>query len=883
MVGLTPMMEQYISIKKEHKEAILFFRLGDFYEMFFEDAEIASKILEITLTSREGGKGNRIPMCGIPFHAADNYIGKLIEAGLKVAICEQVEDPKATKGIVKREVIRTITPGTHIELNSLNDKANNYLISIVHLNNSFGLSAVDVSTGLFLVTEISGKDAINKLFDEIARLQPKEGIFSPDFLELEHVEQLLRQYPNLTYSTYHHWAFSYEHAFETLTKHFQTHSLDGFGCSGLTLAVKAAGALLDYINETQKIKLIHINNLKTYSTDQYMNLDASTRRNLELTKTIRDGSAKGTLLWILDYTVTAMGGRLLKSWLEQPLINPQEVEKRLNANQELIDNIFLRSDIRNLLKEVYDLERLIGRIAYGTANAKDLLALKKSISILPQILEHLTWGQSPLIIEIYKLIDPLIDIYKLLDLAINEDPPFSLREGGLIKEKYNEYLDQLHLASREGKNWIAKLEGEEKERTGIKSLKVGFNKVFGYYIEITNANRGNVPDDYIRKQTLSNAERFITPALKEYESMILGAEDKIVQLEYELFVEIRKQLETDVPRIQKTAGALAQLDALISLAEAALKGNYVKPTISIDGVLDIKGGRHPVVESMLRDQWFVPNDTYLNNQDNQIGIITGPNMAGKSTYMRQTALIVLMAQIGSFVPAESAQIGIVDRIFTRVGASDDLAMGQSTFMVEMNEVANILNNATSNSLVILDEIGRGTSTFDGLSIAWAVVEYLHHFKGIGAKTLFATHYHELTELEEILPGVKNYSIAVKEQGDDIIFLRKIINGGTDRSYGIQVARLAGLPQIVIQRAKEILLTLECQEDIGKEQRETYSILATDNNNLAASGIQTSIFPEQPKHHPVLDELKKIDLMTLTPIEAMNIINRLQQKIKEDVI
>lgn len=863
MSKLTPMMQQYMDIKNEHQDAILFFRCGDFYEMFFTDAEVASRELEITLTARDA---QRVPMCGVPFHAGDVYIGRLIEKGYKVAICEQVEDPQLAKGIVKREVIRIITPGTVLDANLLDDKQNNYLVAIATDETGYGLAVVDISTGQFMVTELTSHRGQQKLFDELSRLQPAECILEQELFENEDIKTGINRSCRAFISSYNENSFGFKAAHKALLSHFCTLSLDGFGCQGLTIGISAAGAVIDFLKASQKTSLEHINKLMVYSTGDFMFLDSATRRNLEITKTIRDGNRRGSLLWILDNTVTAMGGRLLKSWLEQPLIDIAKIQERLDATEELTKNLFLREDIKKNLAEVYDLERLIGRVSYGAANGKDLIALKNSLRVLPKVKDLLKQAKSTLLKELHEIIDLLTDVTTLIEEAVENDPPFSVREGGIIKSGYHVEVDRLRSATKEGKHWIASLEAKEREKSGIKSLKVGFNKVFGYYIEVTKANMEMVPAYFIRKQTLANAERYITPELKEYESTILGAEERITQLEYELFVQVREQVAKHTKRIQNTAGIIAQLDVLISFAEAAVKNGYVKPVITSSDNIVIRDGRHPVVEKVLQRDLFVPNDTLLDNQENNLIIITGPNMAGKSTYMRQVALITLLAQTGCFVPATEAEIGIVDRIFTRVGASDDLATGQSTFMVEMNEVANILNNATEKSLIILDEIGRGTSTFDGLSIAWAVAEYIHNKEKIGAKALFATHYHELTELAEIYTGVQNYSIAVKEKGDDIIFLRKIITGGADRSYGIQVARLAGLPLEVVNRAKEILVTLEKQEDVGKGEREV--AVATDlDDELKAR--QLSFFPDLDMGDPILKELKNLNLLEMTPLEAMN--------------
>ncbi len=879
MAELTPMMKQYLSIKEEHPDTILFFRLGDFYEMFFEDAEKASRALEITLTSREGGSGNRVPMCGVPHHAAENYIARLIEKGFRVAICEQVEDPRMAKGIVKREVTRIITPGTVIDSSMLDESKYNYIVGIIKDEFGYGISVAEASTGYFAVSEITGAKAMMQLIDEISRIKPAECILPEDLKESTELIQKLSAAAAMSLTFYRQALFNFKTCYSLLTEHFGTSSLEGFGCETFKLGIRAAGGILAFLKETQKTSLSHIHKIEPYTTENYMLLDSATRRNLELTQTIRENQKKGSLLWVIDYTVTSMGARLLKVWIEQPLLDPVQINERLDAVEELASNVFLRSDLRKLLNKIYDLERLAGRIAYGTANAKDLVALKNSLEVLPQIRELLKCIHSAGLLSIHASLDIMEDVAFLIRNSIDEDPPFSVRDGGVIKPGCNEEVDRLRTASREGKDWIASLEAKEKERTGIKSLKIGYNKVFGYYIEVTRANLSGVPDNYMRKQTLANAERFITPELKEYENLIIGAEDRLNQIEYDLFCEVRNLINKEVPRIQKCAAVVSSLDVFQSQAEAAIQNNYTKPVINEKDLLDIKSGRHPVVEKVLNGEPFVPNDTYLDASGYRLDIITGPNMAGKSTYMRQVALICLMAQIGSFVPAEQANLCIVDRIFTRVGASDDLATGQSTFMVEMNEVANILNNASASSLVILDEIGRGTSTFDGLSIAWAVAEYILDQRRIGAKTLFATHYHELTELADIFPGVQNHSIAVKEKGEDIIFLRKIIPGGADRSYGIQVARLAGLPNEVLVRAKEVLNTLETTEDLLKGQREVAA--ATRKKSMSdSSGAQMSIFEEPLPENPVLLELKNLDILNLTPLEALNILYSLHKKAQD---
>lgn len=857
MSKLTPMMEQYFEIKKNYNDCLLFVRLGDFYEMFYEDAIIATKELEITLTGKNCGQEEKAPMCGVPYHSAEAYISRLVEKGYKVAICEQIEDPKEAKGIVKRDVIRVVTPGTILDNAVLDEKKNNYLMSIYLSNNKYGISVIDISTGEFLTTQLDNSSE-NKLIDEIGRFNPAEIICNEAFINTEIAENIKDRF-DIFISTFHKWAFEYDTAFKNLCHHFSVVSLDGYGLKKMNLSVCSSGAVLQYLIETQKTNLSHILNISTYSTSQYMMLDISSRRNLELTETFREKSRKGSLLWVLDRTKSVLGARLLRKWIEQPLLNSDDIRKRINSVEELKEDSLLREEIKEYLGTIYDIERLMTKIVYGTANARDLTALKISLKVLPYIQQLLIDCKSDYLKEIYEIFDVCEDIYELIENSILEEAPFSVREGGLIKEGYNAEVDKLREAKNNGTIWLAELEQSEKEKTKIKTLKIRYNKIFGYYIEVTNSNLNMIPDRYIRKQTVANAERYITPELKELEETILGAEEKIIELEYNLFSKIRIEIADNVGRIQKTAQLIAIIDVLQSLGEAAEKENYVKPQITNDGVLSIIEGRHPVVEKTMEQ--FISNDTQLDTKYNRLSIITGPNMAGKSTYMRQVALIVLMAQIGSFVPAQEAHVSVVDRIFTRVGASDDLASGQSTFMVEMSEVANILNNATKNSLLILDEIGRGTSTFDGLSIAWAVLEYISNENIIGAKTLFATHYHELTELEGKLPGVVNYCIDVKEKNDIIVFLRKIKRGGANNSYGIQVAKLAGLPNCVIERSKEILSQLS-DADITKNVGETVEQLKFDipTNDIG-----------------IMEELKSLNVMNLTPMQALQILSELQQK------
>lgn len=878
MAELTPMMQQYMETKAQYKDCILFYRLGDFYEMFFDDALTASKELEITLTGKNCGLEERAPMCGVPYHSVEGYLNRLVQKGYKVAICEQVEDPKAAKGIVKREVVRIVTPGTNLNTQALDATKNNYIMCIVYIDEHFGLSVADVTTGDYFVTEL---DSARKLMDEIAKYAPSEIICNESLyvsgVNLDDLKERL----GITIYALDSWYFDDASCEKVLKEHFKVASLEALGIGDYNSGAIGAGALLQYLYETQKNSLAHLTGITGYTTGKYMLLDSSSRRNLELCETLREKQKRGSLLWVLDKTKTAMGARTLRSFIEQPLIDKDEIVKRLDAVAELKDNAITREEIREYLTPVYDLERLISRITYQSANPRDLISFKSSLQMLPHIKCILSDLESPLLKELYEELDTLEELCALIESAIEDEPPLAMKDGGIIKTGYNEDVDKLRNAKTEGKTWLAEVEEEEREKTGIKNLRIKFNKVFGYYLEVTNSYKDLVPDYYMRKQTLTNAERYITPKLKELEDMILGAEDKLYALEYELYCEVRERIASEVVRIQKTAKAIAQIDVFASLAYVAERNNYVRPGINEKGVIDIKNGRHPVVEKMIPNEMFIANDTYLDDKKNRISIITGPNMAGKSTYMRQTALIVLMAQVGSFVPAESANIGIVDRIFTRVGASDDLASGQSTFMVEMTEVANILRNATSKSLLILDEIGRGTSTFDGLSIAWAVVEHISNKRLLGAKTLFATHYHELTELEGKLDSVNNYCIAVKEKGDDIVFLRKIVKGGADKSYGIQVAKLAGVPDSVIQRAKEIVDEL-IEADVATRIREisvqssepTKKTKKYDEVDLA----QISLF-DTVKDDDILEELKQIDVAHLTPIEALNTLYSLQNKLK----
>lgn len=878
LAELTPMMQHYLQTKEEYPGCILFYRLGDFYEMFFEDALTVSKELEITLTGKSCGLEERAPMCGVPYHAVDTYLNRLIDKGYKVAICEQVEDPKLAKGMVKREVTRIVTPGTNLNIQALEESRNNYLMSIAYFPGRIGLSIADISTGDYYLTELEDN---GKLQDEISKYAPSEIICNDAFLvsglSVEDMRNRLRIAVNALDVHY----FEEDMIKKLLRKHFKVSTLAGLGIEDFPVGIMAAGALLKYLYETQKSTLSNITHIYPYVTSKYMLLDSATRRNLELVETLREKQKRGSLLWVLDKTKTAMGARTLRSYIEQPLIDREQIEKRLDAVEELTKEAINRDEIREYLNPVYDLERLLGKISYQSANPRDLIAFRNSLAMMKPIKTVMEGFQSALLSEVREDIDTLEDLYHLIDSAIEEEPPILIREGGIIRDGFDETVDSLRKAKTEGKNWLASLEEEDRNRTGIKNLKIKYNKVFGYYFEVTNSFKDLVPEDFVRKQTLANAERYTTPRLKELEDTILNAEDKLATLEYDLFCKIRDIIGGEIERIQKTAKAVARLDVFASLSVVAERYHYVRPEINEKGIIHIKDGRHPVVERMLEHDMFITNDTYLDNDKRMIAIITGPNMAGKSTYMRQTALIVLMAQLGSFVPAGSAKIGLVDRIFTRVGASDDLASGQSTFMVEMNEVANILRNATSKSLLILDEIGRGTSTFDGLSIAWAVIEHISNKKLLGAKTLFATHYHELTELEGKLGSVNNYCIAVKEKGDDIVFLRKIIKGGADKSYGIQVAKLAGVPDMVIDRAKEIVEQLS-DNDITEKVQSIAIESKTDHKKQKTYDEvdmqQFSLF-DTVTDEDVLKELLEVDVMNMTPVDAMNTLYRLQSKLK----
>ncbi len=902
MTQLTPMMQQYMEIKEQYKDCILFYRLGDFYEMFFEDAHTCSRELEIALTGKNIGQEERAPMCGVPFHAVEGYLSKLVSRGFRVAICEQVEDPKQAKGIVKREVVRIVTPGTNLNTQVLDETKNNYLMAVVHTTNIFGVSIVDITTGDYYVTEV---DTERKLMDEIFKWSPSEIICNDTFFVSGINIEALKNNSSITLSPLEPWYFDDELCIRSLKEHFEVGTLDGLGLKDYSIGIIAAGCIMLFLQETQKNSLSHITKLIPYTYEKYMLLDSSTVRNLELTQTIREKQKKGSLLWVLDKTKTAMGARLLRSYMEQPLIDYDMINQRLEAVSQLKDNMITREEIREYLNPIYDLERLMGKISYKSANPRDMIAFSSSLSMLPHIKFLMQNFEAQLLKEIHDDLDSLEDIYQLIEKAITDEPPLNVKEGGIIKEGYHEEVDRLRKAKTEGKDWLMELETKERETTGIKNLKIKYNRVFGYYLEVTNSYQNLVPEHWTRKQTLANAERYTTPELKELEDIILGAEDKLFSLEYNLFSEIRDQISTQVKRIQQTAKAIAKIDVFTSIALVAEHNNYVKPNMNTDGSIYIKNGRHPVVERMISHDMFVANDTLLDNKENRVSIITGPNMAGKSTYMRQTALIVLMAQIGSFVPADSADISIVDRIFTRVGASDDLASGQSTFMVEMTEVANILRNATKNSLLILDEIGRGTSTFDGLSIAWAVVEHISNCSILGSKTLFATHYHELTELEGRLEGVNNYCIAVKEQGEDIVFLRKIVKGGADKSYGIQVAKLAGVPSSVLKRANEIVIELsgndlalkaknltvpdlqQVKEEIIQQELALEELLEESpipkninkKNKKTGNAGQFSLFSVSG-NEDIITELRDMDIARLTPIDAMNKLYHLQMKIKD---
>ena len=867
MAEYSPMMQHYLNMKAEYKDCILFYRLGDFYEMFFDDAIEVSRELELTLTGKECGMEERAPMCGIPYHAANIYIARLIEKGYKVAICEQLEDPKTAKGMVKRGVVRIVTPGTMLDDTVLEEKKNNYIMSLYKQGIFFGVAVCDVSTGDFYATQIKETNNFAKLLDEIARYSPVE-IVTNELMSstMEEMSKISQRFENCYISNFEEQYFSAE--VEKITSKYKLLDMKDNEITEYKdrlLAISAINALLSYITQMQKMEIENINWIKIYNTTRYMSLDITARRNLEITERMKDKSKKGTLLWVLDKTSTSMGGRHLRRWINDPLIDVDEIQNRLEAVKELKENLILKSDVQENLKKVYDIERLVGKISYGNANARDMISLKNSLGKLPEIKQILSTTKSPMLRNLYENLDEVQDIYELIDKAIIDDPPIVIKEGNIIKQGYNEEADRYKEATTNGKKWLVELETREREETGIKNLRVSYNKVFGYYIEVTRSYLNLVPERYIRKQTLTTGERYITEELKKLEEEILGAEGKLVDLEYNLFLDVRSKIAKQIERIQKTATIIATLDVLTSFATVAEDMNYVMPEVNEGDEIEIKNGRHPVIEKMLPNGSFIGNDTYLNKSSDRLSIITGPNMAGKSTYMRQVALITLMAQMGSFVPADSAKIGVVDKIFTRVGASDDLSMGESTFMVEMMEVANILKDATSNSLIILDEIGRGTSTYDGLSIAWAVAKYIADKEKCGAKTLFATHYHELIELEKEQEGVKNYSIAVKEKGEDIIFLRKIIEGGTDESYGIHVAKLAGVPKEVLKSANEILRSLERKSILGQKK-------AKKEDEVAG---QLSMY--NYKIAEIAHEIDKINVDELTPIEALNILVKLKEQ------
>lgn len=876
-MALSPMMQHYVATKEEYKDCILFYRLGDFYEMFFEDAKEVSEVLDLTLTGKDCGLEERAPMCGIPYHAAEVYIGKLIEKGYKVAICEQVEDPKLAKGIVKREVIRVVTPGTTMNTQGLDEEKNNYIMSIVAIDEHFGVAIADISTGECMVTEFEKEQ---KLLDEINKFSPAEIICNQSFLVSKMDIDDLRNRLSIAVSALDDWYFDDSKCTQILKSHFHTISLDGLGIADYNCGTIAAGAMFQYLYETQKSSMPHMTTITPYITDRFLLIDSSSRRNLELVETMREKQKRGSLLWVLDKTRTAMGARMLRSFVEQPLVDIDEINSRLTAVESLNAQAMIRDEIREYLRPVYDMERLISRISYQSANPRDLIAFKASLEMLPFVKQLLNSFEGGLLGEIQENLDPLEDLYQLLSSSIVEEPPLAMKEGGIIKDGFDDNIDHFRNAKHEGKKWLGELEASEREKTGIRNLKIKYNKVFGYYLEVTNSFKNLVPDYFTRKQTLTNAERYITPELKELEDTILGAEDKLYALEYDKFCTIRDTVAGEVLRIQKTARAIALLDVMASLSIVSQHNNYVRPKLNNKGNISIKDGRHPVVEKMIPNDMFIANDTKLDSHDNRVSVITGPNMAGKSTYMRQSALIVLMAHIGSFVPATKADICITDRIFTRVGASDDLASGQSTFMVEMTEVANILRNATANSLLILDEIGRGTSTFDGLSIAWSVIEHIADKKLLGAKTLFATHYHELTELEGKIAGVHNYCIAVQEKGDDIVFLRKIINGGADKSYGIQVARLAGVPENVLARARKLVEQLSnaditaAVKDLTNNKKPKAKVPHLDEVDLKQMALFDTLQDDD-----IINEIQELDISNLTPMDALNMLYRLQNKIK----
>lgn len=863
MAELSPMMKQYFELKKQYPDTILFFRLGDFYEMFYDDAKLASRELELTLTGRDCGQPERAPMCGVPFHSYETYVAKLIAKGYKVAICEQMEDPSKTKGLVKRDVIRVVTPGTVLESSMLDESKNNFICSLYVSGSQAGICFADVSTGELHATTLSGANAeelTQKLINELSRFSPREILIGQGVFDLKTLPDFMKKRLSVNIELLSNEDFDSQTCTPLVLEQFHKNDLEELDLSDKQEITCAVGALLKYLKRTERTGLERMETLDLYTGNQYMRLNLNTRRNLELLETMRNKEKKGSLLWVLDRTKTAMGKRLIRNWIENPLLNPAQIERRLNAVEELTEDSILRDGLSSRLSGIHDLERLMSRIVYGNSNGRELKTLSSACGVLPALKALLKDSRSEMLRTIWSEIDELQDVHDLIERAIVDEPPFSVREGGIIRPGFSEELDQLKGDMSDGRGVIAKIEAQERERTGIPKLKVGYNRVFGYYIEISNSYKDQAPPEYIRKQTLTNCERFITPELKELEGRILGAHDKSVQLEYQLFEDVRKQVASQMSRIQKTAAAVARLDVLLSFAQVSVDRKYVRPTVNLNGKIILKEGRHPVVEA-ISEEPFVPNDVELDQNENRVAIITGPNMAGKSTYMRQIALIVIMAQIGCFVPASSAEIGIVDAIFTRVGASDDLASGQSTFMVEMAEVAEILKDATRDSLLILDEIGRGTSTYDGMSIARAVLEYVADKKQLGAKTLFATHYHELTALEEMIPGVKNYNIAVKKRGDDITFLRRIVRGGADDSYGIEVAKLAGVPNKIITRAKQILAELDSGKEVSPPKRRGKASEAEQNQ------MQMTLTP--PNQTEIIDKLAKMDVNTLTPIECMN--------------
>jgi len=871
------MMKQYNRIRAQYPDCIMLFRMGDFYEMFGEDAVLGAQLLDIALTSRNRGKPDEVQLCGIPYHALDVYLKKLIKKGYKVAICEQVEDPKTAKGLVKRDVVRVVTPGTVVEPGLLSDKESSYICSIHVDDSDIGFAVIDLSTGDFHITELRGVNSAVALRDEFSRWAPKELVVQERLADSQLIKDLLGADPKAMLTDLEDWVFEQDYALRQLIEHFEVQSLDGFGCGNRPLAIIAGGALLHQLQKTQKRDLSHISAVRFYSDSAFMQMDEATLRNLEITRIAIDGKRKGSLLWLIDQTQTAMGARLLSRWLLHPLISVKRIDQRLDAVSEFKDNFLLRDEVRQLLKSVRDIERLISRIDLGTANARDLVSLRESLSALPTLYKAMSKVTSPLLASLVKNADTLSDVASTLAEAIGADPPFTVRDGGIFNDGWDEQLDELRSIARDGKKFIAGLEAQERRRTGIQNLKIGYNRVFGYYIEIKRSAADKAPVDYIRKQTLLGAERFATAELKEWEEKVLSADEKIAELEYQLFSALRETVTKETVRIQKAARTVATIDVLASFAQVASENRYVRPTIDDDTRLVIKDGRHPVVEKVYLSQEFVPNDLRADCESNQILIVTGPNMAGKSTYIRQAALIVIMAQTGCFVPASEAHIGTVDKVFTRVGATDFLLRGQSTFMVEMNETANILNNATRRSLIVLDEIGRGTSTYDGLSIAWAVAEYLHNTKRVAARTLFATHFHELQELAMMFDRVKNYNVSVREWGERIVFLRKVIPGAADRSYGIQVARLAGLPKRVLDRAKEILANLE-REEFASDG--TPTLARTSRRKKRQEAAQLSIFTAPAPPSPVLKELEALDVNSLTPLSALSTLAALQKKLKK---